>query len=76
MIRLIFPLLFFLPTLALAADRPPTPDYHRQPSDREWLAQVVQFHGHLGPTVVAGARMGMIVLRAMEGTSCCQTRDE
>src|SRR5208337_4205936 len=25
-----------------------------------WLGQVVQLHGHLGPSVVAGARMGMI----------------
>jgi len=49
-----------------AQDRLPTPDYHRQPSDPEWLAQVVQFHGHLGPAVVAGARMGMIGLRAVE----------
>ena len=28
-------------------------------------AQVVQLHGHLGPSVVAGARMGMIGLRAV-----------
>ncbi len=58
--------LLTLPTLALAADRLPTPDYHRQPSDPDWLAQVVQFHGHLGPAVVAGARRGMIGLRAVE----------
>lgn len=49
-----------------AQDRLPTPDYHRQPSDPEWLTQVVQFHGHLGPAVVAGARVGMIGLRAVE----------
>jgi formylmethanofuran dehydrogenase subunit E len=49
-----------LPTLALAQGRLPQPDYHRQPSDPAWLAQVVQLHGHLGPSVVAGARMGMI----------------
>ncbi len=59
-------LLLFLPTLARGEDRLPTPDYHRQPSDPEWLAQVVQFHGHLGPAVVVGARMGMIGLRAVE----------
>jgi hypothetical protein len=66
MIRLTLLLLLALPTLALAQDRLPQPDYHRQPGDPEWLAQVVQFHGHLGPSVVAGARMGMIGLRAVE----------
>ena len=65
MIRLTL-LLLAVPTLALADDHLPTPDYHRQPGDPEWLAQVVQFHGHLGPSVVAGARMGMIGLRAVE----------
>ena len=30
-----------------------------------WLTQVVQFHGHLGPSVVAGARMGMAGHRAV-----------
>jgi len=59
-------LIFVLPTLALAEGGLPTPDYHRQSSDSEWLVQVVQFHGHLGPSVVAGARMGMIGLRALQ----------
>ena len=59
-------LLLVLPSLALAEDRLPTPAYRRESSDPEWLAQVVQFHGHLGPSVVAGARMGMIGLRAVE----------
>jgi formylmethanofuran dehydrogenase subunit E len=53
-------------SLVLAEDRLPTPDYQRQPSDPQWLSQVVQFHGHLGPAVVAGARMGMIGLHAVE----------
>jgi formylmethanofuran dehydrogenase subunit E len=52
------------------ADEPsndlPQPRYQRQPSDPAWLAAVVQLHGHLGPSVVAGARMGMIGLRAVE----------
>ena len=34
----------------------PTPEYHRLASDPDWLVHVVQFHGHLGPAVVAGAR--------------------
>jgi pyrimidine-specific ribonucleoside hydrolase len=59
-------LLLALPSVALAQGRLPQPDYHRQPGDPDWLAQVVQFHGHLGPFVVAGARMGMIGLRAVE----------
>ena len=61
--------LFGLPTMATAAeaaDQLPQPEYQRQPSDPAWLASVVQFHGHLGPAVVAGARMGMIGLRAVE----------
>ena len=53
-------LLLVLPVLAVAEDNLPTPDYHRQRSDPAWLAEVVQLHGHLGPSVVAGARMGMI----------------
>jgi formylmethanofuran dehydrogenase subunit E len=48
---------------AEAVDRLPQAHYERQPSDPAWLAQVVQFHGHLGPSVVAGARMGMAGLR-------------
>ena len=59
-------LLFGLSSLCLAADHLPQPDYHRQPSDPEWLAQVVQLHGHLGPSVVMGARMGLMGLRAVE----------
>ena len=66
MIRFVFvALLLVLPAFAVAEDRLPTPDYHRQPSDPAWLAQVVQLHGHLGPSVVAGARMGMIGLHAV-----------
>jgi formylmethanofuran dehydrogenase subunit E len=61
--------LFGLPTMTIAAepaDQLPQPEYQRQPFDPPWLANVVQFHGHLGPAVVAGARMGMIGLRAVE----------
>ncbi len=61
--------LFFMAAVVVAAepvDQLPQPDYQRQPSDPPWLANVVQFHGHLGPAVVAGARMGMIGLRAVE----------
>jgi formylmethanofuran dehydrogenase subunit E len=62
-------LLAAIGTFSLAGepmDRLPEPAYHRQPSDPGWLVRVVQFHGHLGPSVVAGARMGMIGLRAVD----------
>ena len=55
-----------LPMLSLAEDRLPTPNYQKQPSDPAWLAQVVQVHGHLGPSAVVGARMGMIALLAVD----------
>ena len=55
-----------LVNLCHAEDGLPQPHYQRQTADPAWLATVVQFHGHLGPSVVAGARMGMIGLRAVE----------
>ncbi len=63
--------------LALAAAAPaeepmnrlPQADYDPISSDPAWLRQVAQFHGHLGPSVVAGARMGMAGLRAVEAKS-------
>jgi formylmethanofuran dehydrogenase subunit E len=71
-IAIFIPLLFLF-LRALAAEKPddtttdrlPQPHYHRQASDPAWLTGVVQFHGHLGPSVVAGARIGMIGLRAV-----------
>ncbi len=61
-----FIVLYGLVNFCHAEDGLPQPHYHRQASDPAWLATVVQFHGHLGPSVVAGARMGMIGLRAVE----------
>ncbi len=64
-------LLFWLcaPAMFCVATEPvnrlPQPNYERQSNDPAWLAQVVQFHGHLGPSVVAGARIGMAGLRAI-----------
>jgi hypothetical protein len=58
-----------LPTMTIAADpgsQLPQPDDQRSPSDPPWLASGSQFRGHLGPAVVAGARMGMIGLHAVE----------
>jgi formylmethanofuran dehydrogenase subunit E len=61
-----FIVLYGFVNLCHAEDGLPQPHYHRQAADPAWLATVVQFHGHLGPSVVAGARMGMIGLRAVE----------
>jgi len=58
-----------LAMVSFAAEPPerlPKPDFRPRSSDPAWLAQVVQFHGHLGPSVVAGARIGMAGLRAVE----------
>ena len=43
----------------------PKPHFRQQPGDPPWLVQAVQFHGHLGPSVIAGARFGMAGLRAV-----------
>jgi len=61
-----FIVLFGLVKLCQTEDGLPQPHYHAQASDPPWLATVVQFHGHLGPSVVAGARMGMTGRRAVE----------
>lgn len=57
--------LFALAPFAHADDGLPAPDYRSLPTDPPWLGRVVQFHGHLGPAVVAGARMGMAAVEAV-----------
>jgi formylmethanofuran dehydrogenase subunit E len=55
--------------LALRDEPPrelPRPHYDRQQSDPVWMQTVVQFHGHLGPSIIAGARLGMAGLHAVE----------
>jgi formylmethanofuran dehydrogenase subunit E len=44
----------------------PLPHYHRQAADPPWLGPAVQLHGHLGPMLVFGARMGMAALKAVD----------
>jgi formylmethanofuran dehydrogenase subunit E len=44
----------------------PQPHYHRQDADPAWLKHAVQLHGHLGPMLSFGARMGMAALRAVD----------
>lgn len=46
------------------AVRLPKPEFHLAPSDPAWLGPAVQLHGHLGPWLVAGVRMGAAGLRA------------
>lgn len=43
----------------------PRPHYHPEESDPDWLAAVVQFHGHLGPWAIAGIRFGMAGRKAV-----------
>jgi formylmethanofuran dehydrogenase subunit E len=61
--------LCFLTAIFLEGDarpRLPKPRYERNDADPAWLQTIVQFHGHLGPSIVAGARVGMAGLRAVE----------
>ncbi len=60
--------LWLTTTACLAQATPcglPQPHFHAQASDPPWLEKVARFHGHLGPSVVAGARLGMAGLRAV-----------
>jgi formylmethanofuran dehydrogenase subunit E len=44
----------------------PQPRYERRETDPEWLETVVRFHGHLGPSIIAGTRLGMAGLEAVD----------
>ena len=46
--------------------RLPRPHYHEEKTDPEWLRSAVQIHGHLGPAVVFGVRMGSAGLDAVK----------
>jgi formylmethanofuran dehydrogenase subunit E len=53
----------------LAADtieKLPQPHYRAKDSDPGWLKFAAQCHGHLGPMMVFGARMGMAALKAVD----------
>jgi formylmethanofuran dehydrogenase subunit E len=43
----------------------PRPKFKLDPADPSWLGPAVQFHGHLGPWLVAGLRIGAAGLRAV-----------
>jgi formylmethanofuran dehydrogenase subunit E len=70
MIRSFFFAGMFAWTVMVFAEEPihqlPKPHYQRQASDPQWLADAVQFHGHLGPAAIAGVRVGMAGLRAVD----------
>jgi formylmethanofuran dehydrogenase subunit E len=44
----------------------PPSHYHRQESDPVWMKYAVQLHGHLGPMLTFGARMGTAAIRAVD----------
>jgi formylmethanofuran dehydrogenase subunit E len=44
----------------------PQSHYQQIETDPSWLKTTVQLHGHLGPMVSFGARMGMAALRAVD----------
>jgi formylmethanofuran dehydrogenase subunit E len=44
----------------------PQPRYEHRESDPVWLETVVRFHGHLGPSIIAGARLGMAGIQAVD----------
>jgi formylmethanofuran dehydrogenase subunit E len=44
----------------------PQPNYQPEKSDPSWLKDAAQFHGHLGPMVIFGARMGMAARKAVD----------
>ncbi len=44
----------------------PQPHYHPQDTDPAWMGYAVQLHGHLGPMLTFGARMGMAALKAVD----------
>jgi len=46
--------------------RLPRPHFHPSAADPAWLAQAVQFHGHLGPWAIAGLRAGLCARGAVK----------
>ena len=44
----------------------PKPNYNAEKDDPEWLTKATHFHGHLGPAIIFGCRVGMAALDALE----------
>ncbi len=65
-------ILSLVTTTALAAApaeqevRLPKPHYHETESDPAWLKTAVQIHGHLGPAIVFGIRVGAVGREAVQ----------
>jgi formylmethanofuran dehydrogenase subunit E len=49
-----------------SVEKLPKPHYRPAESDPSWLKSAAQFHGHLGPMMTFGARMGMAALQAVD----------
>ena len=58
MLRIIIGLALCFSSVACLAQAPhvtlPKPRFEAKSSDPAWLVEVARFHGHLGPSVVAG----------------------
>lgn len=44
----------------------PKPHYDHQENDPHWVQKAADFHGHLGPAVIIGARLGAAGLAAVQ----------
>jgi len=44
----------------------PKPNYHAEKDDPAWVTMATQFHGHLGPAIIFGCRVGMAALDAVD----------
>jgi len=44
----------------------PKPNYNAEKDDPEWLTKATHFHGHLGPAIIFGCRVGAAALDALE----------
>ena len=44
----------------------PKPNYYADKDDPEWLTKATHFHGHLGPAIIFGCRVGMTALDVLE----------
>ncbi|MCL2711318.1 MAG: formylmethanofuran dehydrogenase subunit E family protein [Planctomycetaceae bacterium] len=43
----------------------PKPNYNAEQDDPEWLTKATHFHGHLGPAIIFGCRVGAAALDAL-----------
>ena len=67
--RFLFPCVFLTFIVALCVAQSvgvklgfPKPNYHAEKDDPAWVTMATQFHGHLGPAIIFGCRVGMTAL--------------